>query len=86
MWHNKITIKTFEKIDKHDIYVIDVYKKAKEQYYTFCIPETRKAIENYFDWNTKLGEKLTPGSPLFRKEFDTRSGPKANVSPMSEGH
>jgi integrase len=81
----KLQLKHLNKIDKHRIYAIDVYKKAKEQYYTFCTPEARKAIEVYLDWRTKLGEKLTPESPLFRREFDTRFGARVNVAPMSEG-
>jgi integrase len=45
----KLQLKHLKKIDKHIIYAIDVYKKAKEQYYTFCTPETRNAIEDYLD-------------------------------------
>lgn len=63
--------------NKFDIYQIDVYKKSKEAYTTFCTPEARAAIDRYLDWRETLGEKLTPESPLFRVEFDTRFGAKA---------
>jgi integrase len=60
--------------NKYGIYQIDVYKKSREAYTTFCTPESRDAIDLYLDWRRKLGERLTPESPLFRVEFDTRFG------------
>jgi len=55
-----------------DLYKIDVYKglKGKGQYYTFCTPEAAKAIDNYLEFRERCGEKITPNSPLFRKDFD----------------
>jgi integrase len=67
-----LKLKHLKKINKYNIFSIDVYKRAKEEYYTFCTPECRKAIEEYLNWRERLGEKLTPESPLFRKEFDSR--------------
>ena len=60
--------------DKYGIYQIDVYKKSREAYTTFCTTETRAAIDLYLDWRTRLGETLTSESPLFRVGFDTRFG------------
>lgn len=37
---------------------------------TFCTPECAKYIDQYLDWRKRLGEKLTPNSPLFRIVFD----------------
>ena len=56
-----------------DIYKISVYKglKGKGQYYTFCTPECAKAIDDYLEYRERCGEKITPDSPLFRKDFDT---------------
>jgi hypothetical protein len=85
VWHNNITIKTFEKNRQTQYLCNRRLQESKRTVLQIYTPEIRKAIENYFDWNTKLGEKLILGSPLFRKEFDTRSGEKANVAPMSEG-
>jgi integrase len=55
-----------------EIYKISVYKgqKGKGQYYTFCTPEAAKAIDTYLEFRKRCGEKIEPGSPLFRKEFD----------------
>ena len=63
--------------DKYGIYQIDVYKKSREAYTTFCTPEARAAIDLYLEWRSKLGETLTSESPLFRVEFDIRFGARA---------
>jgi integrase len=63
--------------DKYGTYQIDVYKKSREAYTTFCTPEARAAIDFYLDWRTELGEMLTPESPLFRVGFDTRFGARS---------
>jgi hypothetical protein len=52
-----LKLKHMKKIDKYNIFQIDVYKQAREHYYTFCTPEARKAIEDYLDWRTRLGER-----------------------------
>lgn len=55
-----------------DLYKISVYEgqKGKGKYYTFCTPETAKAIDTYLQFRERYGEKLTADSPLFRKDFD----------------
>lgn len=68
-----LRLKDLQKIDKHNLYKIIVYKKDQEQYITYCTPECAKLIEEYLDWRSRLGEMLEPDSPLFRKEFDTTS-------------
>jgi integrase len=57
---------------KH-LYKIDVYKglKGKGQYYTFCSPECATAIDNYLQYRERCGEKISPDSPLLRKDFDS---------------
>lgn len=57
----------------HDIYKIRIYKKAHEQYYTFCTPESRKAVDIYLDYRKRCGERFTSETPLFRKHFDSLS-------------
>lgn len=60
-------------IEKADCYLIKVYHgiKGKGQYLTYCTPEARKAIEDYFQFREQYGEKINPNSPLFRDDFDT---------------
>ena len=60
-------------IEKGNCYGIKVYNgiKGKGQYFTYCTPEARKAVEDYFQFREQYGEKLTPNSPLFRDDFDT---------------
>ena len=54
------------------LYKINVYKgqKGKGQSYTLSTPEAAKAIDTYLQFRERCGEKITPSSPLFRKEFD----------------
>ena len=56
-------------IDKYGIYKIVVYEGFDEQYYTFCTPEARLAIDAYLDFRRRF-EKVTPDSWLFRRDFD----------------
>src|SRR6185437_1768792 len=66
-----LRIRDLQKIDKYQLYRINVYKKEREQYTTFCTPECAKYIDQYLDWRKRIGEQLKPNSPLFRIEFDT---------------
>jgi integrase len=67
----KMTLKDLIPNDSYGIYKIRVYKKAHEQYYTFCTPESRKAVDIYLDYRKRCGERFTPETPLFRKHFDS---------------
>lgn len=59
-----------EPIDEYGIYQITCYRGSKSEYITWCIPEARKAIEEYREFRERYGEKITPESPLFRDKFD----------------
>ena len=52
------------------LYQIDVYKRYKEEYITYCSPEARKVIDDYLEFRQRLGERLLDITPLFRKHFD----------------
>lgn len=69
----KLQIKDLVSIDKYGIYKIEVYARTKSRYFTFCTPECRKAIDDYLEWRSRLGEKITPNSILLRYVFDIRS-------------
>src|SRR2546425_3742910 len=58
------------KVSNYDIYKISVYKRSREEYYTFCTPECYKVISSYLQYRERSGEKLTPHSPLIRDDFD----------------
>src|SRR5689334_787382 len=66
-----LRIRDLQRIDNYQLYKINVYKKEREQYTTFCTPECAKYIDQYLDWRKRIGEQLKPNSPLFRIEFDT---------------
>jgi len=65
-----LIIKDLEPINQYNLYKINVYKKSKAKYITFCTPECRKAIDVYIKWRESLGEEIKPESPLFRRTFD----------------
>ena len=84
-----LQIKHLKKIEVYNsssnsVFLIDVYKQAREHYFTFCTPEATKAIEEYLNWRDGKGEKLTPESPLFREQFDIRFGARGKVTPITE--
>ena len=57
-----------QKMPKHNIFKISIYKKSKEAYFTFCTPEAYNVITEYLDQRKRLGEVLTDKSPLFRTD------------------
>ena len=44
---------------------VKVYADSKDEYYCFIHQEAVKALEEYFEYRTKKGEKLTPDSWVF---------------------
>lgn len=68
-----------EEMKGYDIYKIHVYKRAREEYYTFCTPEAYYAINEYFEHRKRLGEEITTESPLFRT--DPNADPRIRNKP-----
>lgn len=64
----KLRLKDLTKVDS--LYKIRVYKHTHEQYYTFCTPEARQAIDHYLDYRKRAAERLLQNSPLFRHRFN----------------
>lgn len=61
-------MKDLEPIDSYNIYKITYYPKSKKsRYFSFCTPESRKAIDDYVDWRRRFGARLNEDSdsPLF---------------------
>ena len=52
--------------NRSNIYRISVYDG---EYFTFCTPEAKKAIDEYLQYRERCGEKLNPDSPLIREQF-----------------
>jgi integrase len=80
-----LRIRDLQKIDKYQLYKINVYKKEQEHYITFCTPECTKYIDQYLDWRQHIGEQLKPNSPLFRTKFDTITQINRPKSVSSDG-
>ena len=65
-----LRVKDLEPIDRYNLYKVNVYATSKKSsYFSFCTPEARKEIDQYLEWRKRLGERIKPESPLFRKEF-----------------
>lgn len=79
-----LQLKDLSPIPKYNIYQITVYKKTREQYITFCTHEARKTIDQYLEFRNRMGEKLTPTSLLFRREFNRlqASAPPSKEIPL----
>jgi site-specific recombinase XerD len=57
-------------IDKYQNYKVLVYNRTNDKYVGYCTPECRKYIDQYIQWRTRVGERITDASPLVRLEFD----------------
>jgi integrase len=77
----KITLKDLTAIDAYDIYKIRVYKKTHGQYFTFCTPECKKAIDAYLEYRKRCGERFETETPLFRIHFNSLA--VAHPKPMT---
>lgn len=79
----ELKIKNLHPIEKYGIYKIVVYEGYDEQYFTFCTPEARQAVEQYMAFRARY-EKITSESPLFRRDFDAeRSIERETVKPAT---
>lgn len=66
---SSIRLRNLSKIDKYRLYQITVYENTSSEYFTFCTPECREAIDNYLEYRKRYGEKLRPEAPLIREQF-----------------
>ena len=72
-------------LDKYGIYKITIYRGANEQYVTYCSPQTRRDLDNYFAMRKAAGEEFTPETPVFRNDFDAGKKESVhNVIPMTD--
>jgi integrase len=60
-------------VDKGDIYKITVYENTNNEYFTFCTPECKKALDTYFEIRKRHGEIITAKSPVIREHYDKES-------------
>jgi len=68
-----LRIKDLEPIDKYNIYKITVYAKSiRSRYFSFCTPEARQVLDNYFDYRKRWGERLEDETPVFRTDYNAQ--------------
>jgi len=59
--------------DKGDIYKVTVYRNTRQEYFTYCTPEAKKALETYFDIRRRDGEVINEKSPVIREQYNRQS-------------
>jgi len=83
----QLKIKHLAGVLNGSLYQISVYAGTSSQYITFCTSECAKAIDDYLDYRSRCGEKLTPESSLIREQFDRndpfRKGPDLSRRALS---
>ena len=72
-----LKLKHLTKIEQFNLYQITVYENTKDEYYCFCFPECANAIDSYMAYRERCYEKIGPGSPLIREQFDRYNPDKA---------
>jgi integrase len=61
--------------DKDVIYKITVYRNTKSEYFTYCTPEARRAIDIYLEVRKRHGEQFDPkrgggANPVIREQYN----------------
>lgn len=59
--------------DKDEIYKITVYSNSRQEYFTYCSPECKKALDTYFAIRLRHGEVFTDKTPVIREQYNTRN-------------
>lgn len=58
--------------DKGYTYKITVYSNSRQEYFTYCTPECKKALDNYFQIRERHGEVFTEKTPVIREQYNVR--------------
>ncbi len=66
-----LTVGNLEPMEGYEIYKVHIYRRSREEYYTFCTPECYRAINEYLEHRKRLGEEITLTNPLFRTDPNT---------------
>jgi hypothetical protein len=68
-----LRLRNLKKIEKYNLYQINVYEKSKKSNYkTFCTPECASIIDTYLQYRKRCGEEedWKPEAPLIREQFN----------------
>lgn len=67
----ELRIEDIKRINEFGLYMIWVYNRARKyRYYTFCSPESARAIDEYLAYRKRAGEDIIKDkSPLIRDKF-----------------
>jgi integrase len=53
------------------VYKIIVYRGSRQQYFCFCSFECAEALDSYIAYRKRIGEDVTPDSPLLRNPMNS---------------
>jgi integrase len=68
---SELKVKHLTKIEKYNLYKLKVYAGfTKYEHFTFSTPEAATAMDAYFEYRQRYGEKINPDAPVIREEFD----------------
>jgi integrase len=59
--------------DKGNIYKITVYSNTRQEYFSYCTPECKKALDIYFQIRQRHGEIFSDKSPVIREQYNIRN-------------
>jgi integrase len=77
-------VKDLIPIEDYDIYRINVYPKSrKANYFSFCTPECKYAIDSYLEYRRRSGERIEDDSPVFRTDYNAYGRIIRKVEPCS---
>ena len=79
-----LRIRDFERIEKYNIYKINVYARTRQNYFTFCSPECAASIDQYIEWRKRSGERITEELILFRSDFNAQNIAFSKPKPISK--
>jgi integrase len=65
-----LQVKHLIELAQFKVYRLIIYEGSREEYYTFCTPEAKQAVDEYLDYRKRCLEKINPDSPLIREQFD----------------
>ncbi|HJU60199.1 MAG TPA: hypothetical protein VJ583_10635 [Nitrososphaeraceae archaeon] len=75
----QLKLRNLTKIDKYNIYQINVYEKSRKyNYKTYCSPECSGVINSYLNYRKHAGENLNGNSSLIREQFNPQDHFKLN--------
>lgn len=59
--------------DRGDIYKITYYPNTLQEYWSYCSPEARIALDTYFEIRRRHGEVIVANAPIIREQYNVEN-------------